>query len=153
MTEAARPARPDEAAALRALARAAYAPYVPRLGFEPPPMRQDFPADIAAAAVWVIGEPPLGFVVARASGEDWLIENVARAPDAPRGLGRRLMAAAEAEGACRGFARAVLYTHERMAENRALYPRLGWTEIARREEDGLPRVFFAKSLAAADAPR
>ncbi|MEM1315837.1 MAG: GNAT family N-acetyltransferase [Pseudomonadota bacterium] len=142
-----RPARAEEAAALAAIARAAYAPYLPRLGFEPPPMRQDFAADIADGAVWVGGDPPEGYVVARPRGEDWLIENVARAPQAPRGLGRRLLAFAEAEGARRGFARAVLYTHAKMTENRALYPRLGWTETARREEHGLPRVFFAKPLA------
>ena len=79
-----------DAPALAAIARAAYAPYVPRLGFEPPPMRQDFPADIAAGRVWAAewadgggrdGAGLLGYAVARPEGPDWMIENVARAPD------------------------------------------------------------------------
>ena len=43
-----RPARPDEARALRDLVRAAYAIYIPRLGHEPAPMLDDYAARIAA---------------------------------------------------------------------------------------------------------
>ncbi|SDW43082.1 hypothetical protein SAMN05444336_101991 [Albimonas donghaensis] len=144
-----------DAPALAAIARAAYAPYVPRLGFEPPPMRQDFPADIAAGRVWAAewadgggrdGLGLLGYAVARPEGPDWMIENVARAPDGPRGLGRALIAFAEAEGRARGFARVVLYTNAAMTENQALYPRLGYLETGRREENGLSRVFYARDL-------
>lgn len=146
-----RPARAEDAGPLAALARAAYAIYVPRLGFEPPPMRQDFPADIAAGRVWAAewadgGAGTLGYVVARPEGPDWMIENVARAPDAPRGLGRALIAFAEDEGRARGFARVVLYTNEMMVENQALYPRLGYVETGRRTRNGLSRVFYAREL-------
>ena len=141
-----RPATQEDAAALGRIARAAYAPYLARLGFEPPPMAQNFPDDIAAGAVWVIGEPPLGYVVARPRDGDWLLENVARAPEASRGSGRRLIAFAEAEAVRRGFRRITLYTHALMTENHALYAKLGYGEIARREDAGLDRVFFAKRL-------
>jgi hypothetical protein len=57
-----------------------------------------------------------------------------------------LIAVAEAHGRERGFARVVLYTHARMARPRALYPALGYVETARRTENGLDRVYFAKSL-------
>ena len=143
------PATPEDATALAAIARAAYAQYAPLIGREPPPMLQDFPADIADGAVWTARdrERPVGYVVARPKGEDWLLENVAVSPAARGGgLGRRLIAWAEAEGAARGFARVVLYTNAKMTSNLALYPRLGYVETGQRRQDGLNRVFFAKPL-------
>lgn len=144
------PALPDDASALARIARAAYERYVPLIGREPAPMLQDFPADIADGAVWTArgAAGPVGYVVARPQGEDWLLENVAVAPEAQgTGLGRRLIARAEAEGAARGFARVVLYTNAKMTANLALYPRLGYVETGRRREDGFDRVFFVKALA------
>ncbi|GIT79668.1 hypothetical protein LLS1_13370 [Leifsonia sp. LS1] len=37
-----------------------------------------------------------------------------------------------------------LYTHERMTENLAYYPRRSFVETARRTENELRRVFFRK---------
>ncbi len=142
-----RPARPEDAAALAQLARAAYARYVPLIGREPPPMLQDFPADIGDGVVWVAGNGPDGYVVCRPKGGDWLIENVAVAPDCQGcGIGNALISFAEAQGRARGFARVTLYTNARMTDNLAMYPRLGYTETGRREEMGLDRVFFVKNL-------
>ena len=49
-----RPARPGDAPALRALVRAAYAHYVPRMGREPAPMGDDYAARIAAGQAWLL---------------------------------------------------------------------------------------------------
>lgn len=147
-----RPAVPAEARALAAIARAAYAPYVATIGREPPPMRQNFAADIPRGRVWVAGAPD-AFVVAYADGTDWHVENLAVAPaERGRGLGRALLAAAEAVGRARGHARVTLYTNAAMAPALALYPRLGYTEVARRTEQGLHRVFFAKELGHGGGP-
>lgn len=142
-----RTARSEDTAALGLIARAAYEPYVAAIGREPPPMVQDFTAAIAAGRARVIGEPVRGFVIAYADGDEWLIENVAVAPEAQgQGLGRALIRAAEADGMARGHARVVLYTNAAMAPNLTLYPRLGYAETARRREHGLDRVYFAKPL-------
>jgi len=142
-----RAGEPADAPRLSDIARAAYGVYVAEIGQDPPPMHQDFSADIAAGAVWVIGRPAYAYVVARFDGDAWLIENVAVDPALQgMGLGRRLIAAAEAEGTARGHARAVLYTNAAMRANLALYPRLGYRETARRVEQGLSRVFFEKAL-------
>ena len=141
-----RPAREDDAPALSAVAREAFSRYLPRLGFEPPPMLQDFAADAQAGAVWTVGRPPQGYVVARGRGEDWLIENLARRPGAAPGLGRILLAFAEEEGRRRGFRQAVLYTHVAMREAAALYRRLGYVETGRTRSGELHRVHFAKPL-------
>ena len=47
-----------------------------------------------------------------------------------------------------GFDRIELYTNAAMRENIEYYPRLGYKEIGRHEEDGFERVFFRKSLGA-----
>lgn len=39
-----------------------------------------------------------------------------------------------------------LYTNEKMVENLAIYPRLGYAETGRRHEDGFNRVYFEKRL-------
>jgi hypothetical protein len=40
-----------------------------------------------------------------------------------------------------------LVTHEAMTENQAIYARLGYTETARRSEDGYRRIYMEKPLA------
>lgn len=142
-----RKARPDDAPRLAEIAVAAYGRYVADIGREPPPMRQDFPAAIAAARCWVLGAPPHGYVVAYGRNDGWLIENVAVLPEAQgTGAGKALLAFAEAEGRRRGHDRAILYTHAKMTRNLALYPALGYAETGRRTEDGLDRVYFEKAL-------
>ena len=142
-----RPGAPGDVERLRGIARAAYTPYVAAIGFEPPPLLQDFAADVAEGAVWVSGDPPDGYVVARPRGADWLLENVAVAPEAQgRGLGSALIRFAEQEGARRGFAKVVLYTNVNMVANLSMYPALGYAEIDRRTERGLDRVYFEKLL-------
>ncbi len=142
-----RPAGPDDLDAVRRIARAAYAPYVPRIGREPAPMVADFATSIAAGELWVAGAPVAGFVVAYPRGDHWHLENVAVEPSAQgTGLGGALIAHVEAMARA-ARARAVeLYTNARMTGNLSLYPRLGYTETGRAMEDGFDRVFYRKEL-------
>ena len=145
---------PEDLPRLREIARAAYAEYVPLIGAEPPPMLQEFERDLAEGALWVIGDPAEGYVVARPQGADWLLENVAVAPEAQgKGIGKRLIVFAEAEGARRSFAKVVLYTNVHMVANLTMYPAMGYQEIARRTEKGVNRVYFEKSLGGRGAVR
>ena len=141
-------AAPDDLDAVRAIAWAAYARYVPRIGREPAPMVADFADAQEHSRLWVAGEPVAGYVVAFPRGDHWHLENVAVDPAAQgRGIGKALMAHVEAL-ARQGRAAAVeLYTNARMTENLQLYPRLGYAETDRRTEDGFDRVFFRKPLA------
>lgn len=143
-------ARPDEAAALRDLVRTAYAPWVPVIGREPGPMGDDYAARIAAGQAWVVeGEGALlGALIIEDTPDGLLVDNVAVARAAQgTGLGRALMAFAEAEAARRGHLQAWLYTHEKMTTNIALYERLGFVETHRAEQSGFARVFMAKAIA------
>lgn len=39
-----------------------------------------------------------------------------------------------------------LYTNEKMTDNLAIYPKLGYVEVSRRTENGFNRVYFEKPL-------
>lgn len=124
-----RQANATDAAAIRDLTRQAYARWVPLIGREPKPMTADYDAAVArhrfdlvhidgvlAALIETIREP-----------DHLLVENVAVAPSYQgRGLGRRLMAHAEALARELGFDTIRLYTNQRFTENIALYRRLGY---------------------------
>lgn len=144
-----RPARPGEAEAIRALVRAAYAKYVPRLGREPTPMTDDYAAKIARGEVWVLERDgaALGILVLEDKPGALLLENIAIDPAAQgQGIGRRLIAFAEAEARRRGHGLLKLYTNEKMVENVAMYPRLGFTETHRGEQATHRRVYFEKPV-------
>jgi ribosomal protein S18 acetylase RimI-like enzyme len=144
-----RPARGEDAAAVTAVVRAAYAPFVPLIGREPGPMGDDYAALIAAGLVHVLDEDGriVGVLVLVDEPSGLLLDNVVVAPQAQgRGHGRRLIAFAEAEARRRGHATVRLYTNVLMTANIALYGRLGYRETDRRVESGYHRVFMAKRL-------
>jgi ribosomal protein S18 acetylase RimI-like enzyme len=140
--------RPADAADLPAVQRivaAAYTKYIARIGKPPGPMLDDYAALIRGHNVWVIGQPIRGAIVLLAEDDHLLLDNVAVDPAAQgQGVGRALIAFAEAEARRRGYAELRLYTHETMTENIALYSRTGWTETGRAEQNGFARVFFRK---------
>ncbi|WBV43399.1 GNAT family N-acetyltransferase [Pseudoroseomonas cervicalis] len=143
-----RPARPAEAPALAALAERAYAPYLPLIGRRPAPMDDDYAARIAAGEAWVWDEGGIaGLLVLERRADHLWLDNVAVAPDAQRrGLGRRLIRFAVQEARRLGLPELRLLTNAAMAGNLALYPRLGFTEMERRHDEGFDRVFFQARL-------
>lgn len=142
-------ARPEDAAPIRAVAVAAYTPYIRRIGRKPAPMLADFPALIAANEVWALAEIAeiIGYVVLRRARDSLHVENIAVHPERHgEGHGRALLDFAEAEADRRGLARLDLHTNAAMAENLSLYANLGWTETGRRRDAGFDRVYFTKPV-------
>lgn len=75
------------------------------------------------------------------------LESVAILPDhAGQGIGRMLIAFVESESRRCGYPAVELYTNEKMVENLALYPKLGYRETGRHYEAGFNRVYFRKTL-------
>ncbi|PZW42260.1 acetyltransferase (GNAT) family protein [Humitalea rosea] len=144
-----RRARPDEAAACTTVIAAAFTPWIAVIGRIPGPMADDPVARIAAGQCWVLpGDGGLAgvLVLEEKDGDLWL-DTVAVLPDLTgQGLGRRLIAFAEAEARTRGHARLRLYTHVLMAANRRLYARLGYAETGYVTQDGFERVVMEKPL-------
>jgi ribosomal protein S18 acetylase RimI-like enzyme len=131
-----------------ALVERAYSKYIPRIGRRPAPMDSDYPSLVAAGSVFVLGDPEVaGIIVLRLTPEYLLVENVAVDPERQgQGLGRRLLAFAEAEARQSGVPEVRLYTNAAMTENIDLYRRLGWEEYDRRQGDRFLRVYFRKRL-------
>jgi ribosomal protein S18 acetylase RimI-like enzyme len=155
-----RPALVDEVESVRLLVERAYQHYVPRIGMRPGPMDADYRSLVEAGEVFVLtgqddpgqdesGPAIAGLIVLRSMPDGYLlIENVAVDPRRRgEGLGRELMAFADAEARARGLPELRLYTHEAMTENIAWYRRLGWEEYERRAEVGFARVFFRRRVA------
>jgi GNAT superfamily N-acetyltransferase len=145
-----RVAQPDDVAAARRLVLDAYGHYPARLGVTPAPMTADYAALVAARAVHVaeLDGAVVGVLVLEPHPDHLLIENVAVAPSAQgHGVGSVLLALAEHEAAAAGLTELRLYTHERMTENLAYYPRRGYVETHRTDDGTFHRVHFAKKLA------
>jgi ribosomal protein S18 acetylase RimI-like enzyme len=120
------------------------------MGKPPGPMLDDYDVLIADGAVSVL-EPNDGVIAAilvlLPKPDHLLLDNIAVRTDCQgQGLGRKLIAFAEAEARRLGYAELRLYTHETMTENIALYTRLGFIETGRGQEAGYDRVFMTKRL-------
>jgi ribosomal protein S18 acetylase RimI-like enzyme len=142
-----------DAAAVLALTREAYKKWVAVTGREPLPMRVDYAealqkhrvdllyeGDALAALIETAREP-------EAAPDHLLIVNVAVSPAfQKRGLGQRLMAHAEALAAEAGLATVQLYTNSLMAENIALYRRLGYRVDREKPFGTSVQVYMSKSV-------
>lgn len=138
-----------DAEALSQLVDDAYGHYVERLGMRPGPMTDDYAEVIRDRDVTVAesGGALVGAIVLGVGDGGFTIDNVAVHPSRRgEGLGRALLELAEEEARRRGFDSIHLYTHEKMAENLALYARIGYVEYERRSEGSFARVFMRKRL-------
>jgi GNAT superfamily N-acetyltransferase len=142
-------AEQDDVDVLRAIAAAAYQPYVARIGRPPAPMTADYDQAVRSGQTWVAVEDGQisGFVVLVAQPGYLLVQNLAVRPAAQgHGIGSRLLARAEQHARGLGLSEIRLYTNEAMTENLAYYPRRGYIETHRADQDGFQRAFFRKPL-------
>lgn len=147
--EVVRPAAVSDLPAVTRIVAEAYEKYVVRIGKAPGPMLDDYPAHIKNHTAWVIEHrgKVAGLIVLIPEQDHLLLDNIAVDPACHgRGLGRALLSFAEQEAVRRGYRELCLYTHEKMTENLAMYPALGWVETGRGEQAGFQRVFFRKRV-------
>lgn len=147
-----RRARPDEAEAIRALVRRAYAKWIISVGIEPKPMRADYVRALAEHEIWAIDgmRGCIALIELKAEPDHLLIVNVAVDPDHQgHGLGRRLLDFAEQEAQRQGLLELRLYTNIRMSENRALYAARGYRETHQEQRGEYLIVHMAKAIPAA----
>jgi ribosomal protein S18 acetylase RimI-like enzyme len=127
----------------------AYRHYIARMGKPPGPMLDDYAARVLEGVVWVLeeGAAIAGIIVLLPMADYLLLDNVAISTARQGlGLGRRLLAFAEAEALRRGYSEIRLYTHQTMVENQRLYASIGYEETGRGTEAGYDRVFMCKQL-------
>jgi N-acetylglutamate synthase-like GNAT family acetyltransferase len=144
-----RKATADDVERIQRLVVAAFGKYVERIGRPPAPMSDDYAELLGTSRVWVLndGADLIGVLVTRAAPDHLLIDTVAVAPTAQGGgHGCRLLERADLDARDQGLVEIRLCTNEAMTENIEFYPRRGFHETGRAEQDGFRRVFFAKRL-------
>ena len=145
-----RAAAAGDVARIRAIARAAFAKYVPRVGREPAPMTADYEAEVAAQRTVVIEVAGTvdGYMVAWPEDDAYFIDNIGVEPSRQgTGLGHRLLEHAAAEAARLQLPALRLYTNIAMVENLSMYAHLGFVETHRATEKGFDRIYLRRSLA------
>jgi ribosomal protein S18 acetylase RimI-like enzyme len=141
---------PADVTAIRRLTREAYAKWVPLIGREPKPMTADYEAAVRSHRfdLLYLDGAVAALIETIDEGDQLLIENVAVAPRFQgRGLGRRLLAHAEAIAAALSRPRIRLYTNQRFEENVRLYRRLGYRIDREEPFGGGIMVHMSKDLA------
>lgn len=142
-------ANASDAEAVASCVRAAFTPYIDRIGKPPVPMLADFPALIAAGQVWVaeMGNQVAGVLVQYETEEGFYIDTVAVLPVLQgSGVGRALLVFAEDEAKRRGYQSIYLCTNIKMTENQVFYPKIGYVKYERRLDQGYDRIFYRKQL-------
>lgn len=132
-----------------ALTRAAYAAWVPVIGREPMPMTVDYAVAVQDHQIdlWHEDGALVGLIEMVPMPDHLWIENLAVAPQMQgRGLGRRLMAHAEAVAAAMGLAEIRLLTNADFATNLQVYQALGFAEDRREPFRGGTTVYLSKRL-------
>jgi len=144
-----RPATAHDADRMRAIANAAYAGYVARIGRQPAPMTADYGAEIAAhdAVVLEIAGELHGYMIGWAEFDAYFIDNIAIDPaQQGAGLGRHLISYAANRARRLGLPSLRLYTNEAMTENLSMYAHIGFVETHRMSEKGFRRVYMRWTL-------
>jgi N-acetylglutamate synthase-like GNAT family acetyltransferase len=145
-----RRAGPQDAAAIAALTREAYAKWVGVIGREPLPMQVDYAQALTRHRFDVLeSDGEIVGVIETAPDEDHLlIVNLAVSPKRQaQGCGARLLDRAQAIAAEAGLRGLRLYTNRRFAENIAFYARRGFAAEREAPLNGGVVVYMAKPLA------
>ena len=124
-----------DVAALNTLARVAYAIYIPVIGREPVPMAIDWATLLSEKEIWILDGAlgdAVGSLALDIKSDHIVVWSVAVAPEHQhRGVGRSLMAFAEARARDLQRPEVRLFTNARLERNIALYRRLGYVETRR----------------------
>ena len=145
-----RPATAEDGDFVRTCAVLAFEKYVGRIGREPAPMIHDYARSIAEQHVFVLVDNDggrKGFVLFYPEQNRMMLDTVAVLPECTGlGFGKLLIQYCETEAQKSGLKSVALYTNDKMTENLAMYPKLGYCEISRKHQNGFDRVFFEKPL-------
>jgi ribosomal protein S18 acetylase RimI-like enzyme len=140
-----RRASADDVPAIADIVDRAYSPYIELIGRRPGPLDTDYYERLRDADVFVAeeGEAITGLLVLMPAPDYLWLSNIAVDPRRQGlGIGRALLAHADAYAAEHGLPEIRLRTNAAMTANRRLYEHVGYREM--RIED--KRVYFAKRV-------
>ncbi len=140
----------DDADAIKALTRKAYAKWVEVIGREPLPMTVDYDEAVRKHRfdLLYVDDHLVALIETVPQGDCLLIENVAVLPSFQgQGIGKRLMRLAEDLARSSGMPGMRLYTNGHFAQNIAMYEPLGYRVEREELGNGGVKVHMIKSLA------
>jgi ribosomal protein S18 acetylase RimI-like enzyme len=140
----------EDAAAIAALTREAYAKWVDVIGREPLPMQVDYTEALQRHRfdLLFVGDALAGLIETVADGEFLLIENLAVRPLwQNRGYGGELLRWAESYADQTGLRGLRLYTNQRFTQNIRFYERFGFVTEREAPHGGGVIVYMRKMLA------
>lgn len=151
-----RPATPGDRAAIEAIVRDAFTPWIEVIGARPMPMMADYAALIGAGHVHVLESTDVPDIVTglivlvpEPDAGTLVVDNLAvRQAAQHRGHGRHLLAFAEERARVLGFPALRIYTHAKMTANITLYRALGYRETGRDSIGDRQVVYLRKDLPA-----
>ena len=138
-----------DAAQIRDLTTAAYAPWIAVLGRKPLPMETDYDLAVQTDLIEILdlGGQMAALIQMQMAQDHLWIENVAVHPDHQgRGLGHHLIARAEAMAADLDLRELRLLTNALLTRNLRFYAALGFVETHRTAFRGGFVVHFSKAL-------
>ncbi len=112
-------------------------------------MTANYAGIVSSGRAWVAERQGdlVGLLVLEPHADHLLLENIAVDPHwQGSGIGSQLLAFAESRAGLLGLTEVRLFTNAVMTENLDYYPRRGYRETHRAEQDGYQRVFFSKKL-------
>lgn len=146
-----RQANERDLVAVRACAIEAFSQYVQAIGKKPAPMSSDFETQIANGWIYISEADNgdfAGYITFFPEEDHLHLESIAVLNRfVGKGHGRSLVRFCENEARQRGFKAVELYTNQLMTANLEIYPKLGYRETDRREDQGYKRVFYRKDIA------
>jgi GNAT superfamily N-acetyltransferase len=148
-TASVRAATENDLEHINAIVRAAYSPYIDRIGKLPASTTTDFGPLIESAHVFIaeLSGEIVALVVLTPHGDSLELSSLSVRPDRQRqGLGRLLVSFAEQRATTLGFEALSLYTNARLEELIRYYRRCGFEVTDRRHDQGFDRVFMLKVL-------
>jgi ribosomal protein S18 acetylase RimI-like enzyme len=144
-----RRATAEDLPAITALQRAAYAKNRSILGIEPLPLTVDYAEIFSSYEFWLCEGPAGldGVLILEPRPDDLLIWSVASAPAAQgRGVGNRMLAAAEMRARQLGLTCLRLYTGDKLVGNIAWYGRHGYVQERVEQREDRRLVHMVKRL-------
>ena len=130
---------------------ASYQMYVSRIGKKPAPMLDDYSALIEAGSVWVLpmDQTIAGLIVLWPLEGHLYVDNIAVRPERQgEGIGSQLLDHADTLARQQNLSEIRLYTNEAMTENVSYYPKRGFFETHRAEQNGYQRIFYRRTVPA-----
>ncbi len=127
----------------------AFSPYIPMIGKEPGPMKEDYEQALQCDEIWLCydGELMEGFIYLIRAKDHLIFEVLAVNPECQgRGIGKQLVAFGEEKALEYGYHNIEVLTNEAFAVPQRLYSGCGYLEYKRGLEDGYQRIYYRKML-------